>query len=238
MPSSPSLHTCSRINAPSPSKCSTCDAALKALVERPVRVERDIREYSELWLNSIWLKGADGLPSSLLPNGQDGLLEIRLLSSIRGLYRKPSLAHASSRRLSIDVLSAAPLHLRPILEMAVQTGMRLEEVLGLRWDQLDLERREVRLVVTKTNRPSINSFGHCAKKTGITWAIDFGEPIVRRDGQMLQRPAKFGRTTRSQKTRSWRLSSQRPRASSVCDHGPSRSATCLLDCGTRRCRCP
>lgn len=39
--------------------------------------------------------------------------------------------------------------------MAVQTGMRLEELLGLRWDQIDLQRREVRLVVTKTNRPRV-----------------------------------------------------------------------------------
>ena len=39
--------------------------------------------------------------------------------------------------------------------MAVQTGMRLEELLGLRWEQVNLERREVRLVVTKTNRPRV-----------------------------------------------------------------------------------
>ena len=39
--------------------------------------------------------------------------------------------------------------------MAVQTGMRLEELLGLRWEQVNLERREVRLVVTKTNQPRV-----------------------------------------------------------------------------------
>lgn len=39
--------------------------------------------------------------------------------------------------------------------MAVETGMRLEELLGLRWDQVHLERREVRLVVTKSNRPRV-----------------------------------------------------------------------------------
>ena len=37
--------------------------------------------------------------------------------------------------------------------MAAETGMRLEELLSLRWEQVDLERREVRLVITKTNRP-------------------------------------------------------------------------------------
>jgi integrase/recombinase XerD len=46
-------------------------------------------------------------------------------------------------------------HLKPILEMAIETGMRLEELLGLRWDQVHMERREVRLVVTKSNRPRV-----------------------------------------------------------------------------------
>jgi len=39
--------------------------------------------------------------------------------------------------------------------MGVETGMRLEELLSLKWEQVDLERREVRLVRTKTNRPRV-----------------------------------------------------------------------------------
>ena len=61
------------------------------------------------------------------------------------------ISQAEYRRL----LSASPSHLKLILEMAVQTGMRLEELLGLRWEQVNLERREVRLVVTKTNLPRV-----------------------------------------------------------------------------------
>ena len=61
------------------------------------------------------------------------------------------ISQAEYRRL----LSASPSHLKPILEMAVQTGMRLEELLGLRWEQVNLERREVRLVMTKTNQPRV-----------------------------------------------------------------------------------
>jgi integrase/recombinase XerD len=61
------------------------------------------------------------------------------------------ISQAEYRRL----LSASPSHLKPILEMAVQTGMRFEELLGLRWEQVNLERREVRLVVTKTNLPRV-----------------------------------------------------------------------------------
>jgi integrase/recombinase XerD len=76
-------------------------------------------------------------------------------------FDKRSLPEAQPRSRFITpteyrrLLSASPLHLKPILEMAVQTGMRLEEVLGLRWEQVNLERREVRLVVTKTNQPRV-----------------------------------------------------------------------------------
>jgi integrase/recombinase XerD len=53
------------------------------------------------------------------------------------------------------LLAASGPRLRPLVEMAAETGMRLEELLGLKWDQVDLERREVRLVITKTNRPRV-----------------------------------------------------------------------------------
>jgi integrase/recombinase XerD len=53
------------------------------------------------------------------------------------------------------LLACSESHLKPLIEMAVETGMRLEELLGLRWDQVELERREVRLVATKSNRPRV-----------------------------------------------------------------------------------
>jgi integrase len=53
------------------------------------------------------------------------------------------------------LLSASKPHLKPIIEMAIETGLRSEELLGLRWDQLDLDRREVRLTVTKSKQPRV-----------------------------------------------------------------------------------
>src|SRR5262249_33910534 len=50
--------------------------------------------------------------------------------------------------------ASGPL-LRPLIEMAVATGMRLEELLSLRWDQVDLDRKEVRLVITKSKQPRV-----------------------------------------------------------------------------------
>ena len=68
-------------------------------------------------------------------------------------------AQPRTRFLSRDeyrrLLSCCGPRLRPLVEMAVETGMRLEELLSLRWEQLDLERREVRLVLTKSNRPRV-----------------------------------------------------------------------------------
>ena len=68
-------------------------------------------------------------------------------------------AQPRTRFLSQDeyrrLLAASGPLLRPLIEMAVATGMRLEELLGLKWDQVDLERREVRLVVTKSKQPRV-----------------------------------------------------------------------------------
>ncbi len=66
-------------------------------------------------------------------------------------------AQPRTRFLSRDeyrrLLGASSSHLRPLIEMAVETGMRLEELLSLKWEQVDLDRREVRLVLTKSKRP-------------------------------------------------------------------------------------
>lgn len=47
----------------------------------------------------------------------------------------------------------APPKLKPILRLAVETGMRKEELLGLTTDSIDLQRREIHLSETKTNTP-------------------------------------------------------------------------------------
>ena len=76
-------------------------------------------------------------------------------------FDKRSLPEAQPRTRFLSkeeyrrLLSASKPHLKPIIEMAVETGLRSEELLGLRWEQVDLERREVRLTVTKSNRPRV-----------------------------------------------------------------------------------
>ncbi len=76
-------------------------------------------------------------------------------------FDKRSLPEASPRTRFLSrteyrrLIAAAEPHLRPIIEIAAETGLRKDELLGLRWDQLDLDRREVRLVETKSKQPRV-----------------------------------------------------------------------------------
>jgi excisionase family DNA binding protein len=50
------------------------------------------------------------------------------------------------------LLQACPPHLRLIVLTALYTGMRRGEVLGLRWSQVDLKKRQIRVEKTKSGR--------------------------------------------------------------------------------------
>jgi len=53
------------------------------------------------------------------------------------------------------ILAAAAAHLKPIIRMALNTGMRKSEILNLRWRQVDLRRRVITLNAddSKSKRP-------------------------------------------------------------------------------------
>jgi integrase len=73
----------------------------------------------------------------------------------RSLPESPPRTRFLSREEYRRLIAAAEPHLKPIVEMAVETGLRQNELLGLRWEQVDLERREIRLVVTKSKQPRV-----------------------------------------------------------------------------------
>jgi len=59
------------------------------------------------------------------------------------------------------LLEAASAHLRPILVIALNTGMRRGEILNLKWNQIDFQKNEIRVEKTKSEKPrtvDINSY--------------------------------------------------------------------------------
>jgi len=75
-----------------------------------------------------------------------------LPSPVRAM-RKPSPGDGRERRLLAGeekrLLLAAAASLRPLIVLALETAMRRGELAGLHWDGIDLERRLVRLTLTK-----------------------------------------------------------------------------------------
>lgn len=70
--------------------------------------------------------------------------------------RKARLLQENNRRLRylnrdecLDLINACNAHLGPIVITALNTGMRKAEILGLRWDQVDLKHGFILLEITK-----------------------------------------------------------------------------------------
>ena len=57
-----------------------------------------------------------------------------------------------SREEEIRLLEASSGHLKSILIFALNTGMRRGEILNLKWNQIDLESRKIRVDMTKSDR--------------------------------------------------------------------------------------
>ena len=63
--------------------------------------------------------------------------------------RERILGEDEGRRL----VAACGESARPVVVVALQTGMRLSEILGLRWEDVDFTRRCIRIERSKNNRP-------------------------------------------------------------------------------------
>jgi integrase/recombinase XerD len=75
--------------------------------------------------------------------------------SKRGLKEAAPRIRFLSRDEFAQLHAAAAAHLRPMLRIAVGTGLRLEEMLSLRWVQVSLARQEITLTETKTGTPRV-----------------------------------------------------------------------------------
>ena len=111
----------------------------EALDQIAFLVRRDLAFLSSLFSAAIRWEWADTNPVTAA--GKRSLKEAR--PRTRFLTRDE---FAALRR-------AAPDYLKPILTLAVETGMRREELLSLTVRAIDIERREIHLDKTKTNAP-------------------------------------------------------------------------------------
>ncbi|HEY3042301.1 MAG TPA: tyrosine-type recombinase/integrase [Pyrinomonadaceae bacterium] len=77
-----------------------------------------------------------------------------------GRVHKLREAPARERYLTDDeekrlfaILVGRRAHIRPIVVVALHTGMRQGEILGLKWENVDFEQRTIYVAHTKTGRP-------------------------------------------------------------------------------------
>ncbi|WP_170827091.1 tyrosine-type recombinase/integrase [Magnetovibrio blakemorei] len=66
------------------------------------------------------------------------------------------------------LVDAASDYMKPMITLAVQTGMRVGEILSLKWSRVDLQRREILLLETKSNRPRVIPLSDNAVTTLVT----------------------------------------------------------------------
>jgi integrase len=111
----------------------------------PAHVEKVLAELLERGLSPVTVRSARTTLRRALHDAQrDGLVT----RNVAGLSRPPRLEHREMRSLgSTDVArltaSTADDPLGPLWAIAVGTGLRLGEVLGLAWDDVDLSARKL-----------------------------------------------------------------------------------------------
>lgn len=60
-----------------------------------------------------------------------------------------------SEREEQKLINASSEHLKPIIIAALNTGMRVAEILSLRWSQINLKKREIEVVKTKSGKKRV-----------------------------------------------------------------------------------
>ncbi|HEY8227438.1 MAG TPA: site-specific integrase [Pyrinomonadaceae bacterium] len=86
----------------------------------------------------------------------NGLVETNPMRRVHKLREAPAreryLTDEEEKRL-FAVLVGRRTHLRPIVVVALQTGMRQGEILGLKWEHVDFNQKAIYIAHTKSGRP-------------------------------------------------------------------------------------
>jgi len=80
-----------------------------------------------------------------------GYVQRNPIKGVKRLKEPPGRLRYLTREEVTALLEACNSHLRPIVVMALNTGMRKGEILSLRWRDIDLKNRRITLRNTKTN---------------------------------------------------------------------------------------
>lgn len=85
-----------------------------------------------------------------------GLLTLNPVSRVKFFSEKANFRETIlSMQEEEALLKKCPKRLLPIVQVALNTGMRRGEILGLRWNQVDLAARTIKLNQTKSGKPRI-----------------------------------------------------------------------------------
>jgi integrase len=86
----------------------------------------------------------------------NGLVETNPMRRVHKLREAPAreryLTDDEEKRL-FEILVGRRAHIRPIVVVALKTGMRQGEILGMKWENVDFEQKTIYVAHTKTGRP-------------------------------------------------------------------------------------
>lgn len=106
---------------------------------RPASVNREIATLSRIFSLAV----------------ENGLLETNPCRKVKKLTenneRKRYLSVEEEERL-MNVLTGKRVHLKPLITLAIHTGMRRGELLNLKWENVDFARGIIHVTHTKTNK--------------------------------------------------------------------------------------
>jgi len=82
-------------------------------------------------------------------------LEVSAATRVKKFKEPPGRVRYLTRDEGAALVEACSANIRPIVLMALHTGMRRGEILALDWEHVDLKRRQIRVVDTKNNESRV-----------------------------------------------------------------------------------
>jgi integrase len=84
-----------------------------------------------------------------------GYLKTNPLKPVKFLKEPPGRLRYLSCEEVEAMIAACPRHLKPIVVVAIHTGMRKSEILGLKWQDIDFAMKTITVRQTKNNEPKV-----------------------------------------------------------------------------------